>query len=41
MADLAPGSGFVFNPVHNIQPRVPPQNIVAMFAAAREYGRYR
>jgi uroporphyrinogen decarboxylase len=39
--DLAPGGGFVFNPVHNIQPRVPPQNIVAMFAAAREYGRYR
>lgn len=38
--DLAPGGGFVFNPVHNIQPLVPPQNVVAMFDAALEYGRY-
>jgi uroporphyrinogen decarboxylase len=34
---LAPGGGFVFNPVHNIQADVPPQNIVAMWEAAREY----
>ncbi len=40
VADLAPGGGFVFNPVHNIQPGVPPANIVAMFEAARESGRY-
>jgi len=33
--DLAPGGGFVFNPVHNIQPLVPPANIVAMFDEAR------
>lgn len=32
--------GFVFNPVHNIQPNVPPENIVALFEAARESGRY-
>ena len=38
--DLAPGGGFIFNPVHNIQPLVPPENIVAMFDAARDYGRY-
>jgi uroporphyrinogen decarboxylase len=38
--DLAPGGGFVFNPVHNIQPQVPADNIVALFDAAREFGRY-
>ena len=38
--DLAPGGGFVVAAVHNIQPNVPPQNIVAMFDAAREYGTY-
>ena len=34
---LAPGGGFVFNPVHNILPDVPPENIVAMFEAIDEY----
>lgn len=34
---LAPGGGFVFNAVHNILPDVPPENIVAMFAAVDEY----
>ncbi len=38
--DLAPGGGFVFNQVHNIQADVPPENIMAMFDAAREFGRY-
>ena len=38
--DLAPGGGFVFNPVHNIQAFVPPENIVAAFDEAFEYGRY-
>ncbi len=28
---FAPGGGFVFNPIHNIQADVPPENIVAMF----------
>lgn len=37
---LAPGGGFVFNQVHNIQANVPPENIVAMFDAALEYGGY-
>lgn len=40
MQDLAPGGGFVFNPVHNIQPNVPPENVVAMFDAALEFGPY-
>jgi uroporphyrinogen decarboxylase len=38
--DLAPGGGFVFNTVHNIQADVPPENIMAMWEALREYGRY-
>ncbi len=37
---LAPGGGFVFNTVHNIQADVPPQNIVAMWEALQEYGVY-
>jgi uroporphyrinogen decarboxylase len=32
---LRPGGGFVFQQVHNILADVPPQNIVAMFDAAR------
>jgi uroporphyrinogen decarboxylase len=31
---FAPGGGFVFNPVHNIQADIPPENIAAMFDAA-------
>lgn len=38
--DFAPGGGFVFGSVHNIQANVPPQNIVAMFDTALEYGVY-
>ena len=37
---LAPGGGFVFNQVHNIQPDVPVENILAMYEAVREYGLY-
>ena len=36
--DLAPGGGYVFSPVHNIQPEVPPQNLVTAFNAAKKYG---
>ena len=39
--DLAPGGGFIFNTVHNIQADVPPKNILAMWEALQEYGRYR
>ena len=38
--DLAPGGGFVFNPVHNIQPLVPAANVAALFEAALEFGHY-
>ena len=35
---FAPGGGYVFNQVHNIQANVPPENILAMFDAAYEFG---
>jgi hypothetical protein len=40
METLAPGGGFVFTQVHNIQATVPCENIEAMFAAAWEFGWY-
>ncbi len=33
-----PGGGYVFNQVHNIQPNVPPENVIAMLDAAYEFG---
>ena len=39
--DLAPGGGFIFATVHNIQADVPPENIAAMWEALREFGVYR
>ena len=38
--DLAPNGGYILGAVHNIQPEVPPENIFAMFDAARKYGGY-
>jgi uroporphyrinogen decarboxylase len=38
--DLAPGGGFIFNTVHNIQADVPPENILAMREALADYGIY-
>lgn len=32
---FAPGGGYVFAPVHNVQAGVPPENLIAMFDAAR------
>ena len=34
---FAPGGGFVFNPIHNIQPKTPVENVIAMFEAIREF----
>jgi uroporphyrinogen decarboxylase len=34
--DLRSGGGFVFAAVHNIQPNVPAENILAMWAAFKE-----
>ena len=38
--DLAPGGGFVFAAVHNIQSDVPPENIVAMIEAFEKNSNY-
>jgi len=35
---FAPGGGFVFNTIHNIQAETPVKNIVAMIDAVREFG---
>ena len=35
---FAPGGGFVFNTVHNIQANVPLQNVLAMLEAIRQFG---
>jgi uroporphyrinogen decarboxylase len=37
---LGPGGGYILAPVHNVQPDVSPQNLVAMCQAAQEYGQY-
>ena len=34
---FAPGGGYVFNPIHNLQPKTPVENVVAMFEAVREF----
>jgi len=36
----APGGGYILAPSHNIEPDTPPENIVAMYEAAKEYGKY-
>jgi uroporphyrinogen decarboxylase len=38
--DLGPGGGYVVAPVHNVQGDVPAENVVAMYQAARQFGRY-
>ena len=40
VAAFKPGGGYVFNNVHNIQADVPPENVLALFDAAFECGRY-
>jgi uroporphyrinogen decarboxylase len=37
---MAPGGGFVFTPVHNIQDDVSPKNFWAMWETLQEYGKY-
>jgi uroporphyrinogen-III decarboxylase len=31
------GSGFVFNPIHNVQALVPVENLLAMYEAVGQY----
>jgi len=38
--ELAPGGGYVLAGVHNLQPDIPPENIVAMYEEAAQYGQY-
>jgi hypothetical protein len=38
--NFGPGGGFVFNPIHNVQPQTPVENLLAMFQALREFGQY-
>jgi uroporphyrinogen decarboxylase len=37
---LGPGGGYVLAPANHLQPDVPPENVVALFRAARKYGTY-
>lgn len=37
---FAPGGGFVFNTVHNVQPKIPVDNVLSMYEAVREFGVY-
>lgn len=40
ITDLAPGGGYLLNPVHTIQADVPPANIVRLYEAGKKYGTY-
>jgi uroporphyrinogen-III decarboxylase len=37
---MAPGGGFVWAAIHNIQYTVPPENIVAAIQAVHDFGQY-
>lgn len=37
---FAPGGGFVFSAIHNIQAKTPPENIATMFRAVHKFGQY-
>lgn len=40
LESFKPGGGYIFNNVHNIQAGVPPENILALYDAAYEFGFY-
>lgn len=37
---FGPGGGFVFNTIHNVQPKTPIENVLALYKTVREYGKY-
>jgi len=37
---FGPGGGFVFNTIHNVQPLVPIENVLALYEAAKNFGHY-
>ena len=41
LAVMMPGGGYALAPTHQLQDNSPTENVVAMYEAAREYGRYR
>ncbi|HAX98562.1 MAG TPA: uroporphyrinogen-III decarboxylase [Candidatus Atribacteria bacterium] len=40
ISQLSSGGGYILGSVHNIQPDVKPENIVALYQAARKFGKY-
>ncbi len=40
MRIFAPGGGFIFTPVHNVQANILPENIIACYDAAKRWGAY-
>ena len=40
MQIFGPGGGFVFNTIHNVQSRIPVENLLALYEAIREYRSY-
>ncbi len=40
LSNMAPQGGYIFAPAHNVQADVPPENIITMFEAAKQYGHY-
>lgn len=37
---MMPGGGYAFSPTHMLQDNSPTENVLAMYEAARTYGRY-
>ena len=37
---FAPGGGFVFSAIHNVQPNIPIENVLAMYRSLHEHGMY-
>ena len=37
---FAPGGGFVFNPIHNVQQATPPENLIAALDTVLKHGKY-
>jgi len=40
MRIFGPGGGFVFNTIHNVQARIPVENLLALYEAVSDYRNY-
>jgi uroporphyrinogen decarboxylase len=40
ISSLGPGGGYILAPANHLQADVPPENIVALYRAAKQYGSY-